>query len=253
MPSFWNTSPSSSNYASQDFSDTFSPASSNASLFRRNASGQFSDSCDPKRRNSQAGMTDALISPRHILSPSSSTILQPSQSASIVGGNDKRSTLRYVPRQTSLDSSYTSTANNLSPFSNNDRNIPMNRNPSYEMTIDSFDGNIPQELSYVTLRRPRKKPDFESSGLGNTIIRQSSNQSIEGPKTHFPLKRQMSGSSSTSTIGNLIENDIPVRSGLEYGILKDKCNNGRQNVSSVKNGSSYSSICSTLGENDENS
>ena len=255
MPSFWDTSPSSSNYASQDFTDQFSPTSSSSSLFKRNAAtkGQLTDSCDSKRRNSQARIMDALMSPRHFLSPSSSTIIQPSDFSNTVGGKDKRSTPRYIPRQISLDSSHNPNFNNSS--SNDHRNIQLNRTPSYEMTIESFECNLPQELNYVTLRRPRKTMDrikVETKDVDNEKTKQSSSLSIEGSKNPFPLKKQKSGSSSSSTIGNLAENDIPARSGLEYSILKDKRNTERPNTALVKNGSSHSSLCSTLEETDEN-
>jgi len=115
------------------------------------------------------------------------------------------------------------------------------------MNNDSFGTKLPQELNFVTLRRPYKRYDTSRPNKDEAVVNSISENC--GPSTetqvyHFPLTRQMSGSSSTSTLGggNILENDAPTRIGLDYSVLKEKCNNGRGNKSLIKSGSSYSSI-----------
>ena len=263
MPSFWNASSSEVDSSEKDFSGQFlSPTSSNTLLFRRdNSTGprKISNSYETKRSTSQAGIIDALMSPRQVLSPSSSKIIHPSQSASTVGVYSRRVPSRYVQRQVSLDnsSSDSTAANEFTPFPINDHRSSIDhRNSIYEMNNDSFGTKLPQELSFVTLRRPYKRYDTSRPNKDEAVVNSISKNC--GPITdtqvnHFPLTRQMSGSSSTSTIGggNILENDATTRIGLDYSVLKEKCNNGRNNKSLIKSGSSYSSICSTLGENEE--
>ena len=262
MPSFWNASSSEVDSSEKDITGQFlSPTSSNTSLFRRDNSigpRKISNSYETKRSTSQAGIIDALMSPRQVLSPSSSKIIYPSQSASTVGVYNRRVPSRYVQRQVSLDnSSLDSTANEFTPFPINDHRSSIDhRNSIYEMNNDSFGTKLPQELNFVTLRRPYKRYDTSRPNKDEAVVNSISENC--GPSTetqvyHFPLTRQMSGSSSTSTLGggNILENDAPTRIGLDYSVLKEKCNNGRNNKSLIKNGSSYSSICSTLGENEE--
>ena len=256
MPSFWNASSSEVDSSEKDITGQFlSPTSSNTSLFRRDNSigpRKLSNSYETKRSTSQAGIIDALMSPRQVLSPSSSKIIYPSQSASTVGVYNRRVPSRYVQRQVSLDnSSLDSTANEFTPFPINDHRSSIDhRNSIYEMNNDSFGTKLPQELNFVTLRRPYKRYDTSRPNKDEAVV---NSISTETQVNHFPLTRQMSGSSSTSTLGggNILENDAPTRIGLDYSVLKEKCNNGRNNKSLIKSGSSYSSICSTLGENEE--
>ena len=154
-------------------------------------------------------------------------------------------------------SSDSTAANEFTPFPINDHRSSIDhRNSIYEMNNDSFGTKLPQELTFVTLRRPYKRYDTsrpnKDEGAANSISK-NCGLSTETQVHHFPLTRQMSGSSSTSTIGggNILENDATTRIGLDYSVLKEKCNNGRNNKSLIKSGSSYSSICSTLGENEE--
>jgi len=247
MPSFWNTPSSSSTSATHDFTDQFSPTSSNASPFRQSTIEKLSDLGETRRSQSQAGMIEALMSPRQVLSPSSSKIIHPSQSASFVGGVPPGYASRYLPRQISLDNSQSY---------NHENKIPLNKITTNEIDHNILENNIPHELNFVTLRRPPKRLDKIKSGkekTNNELENQFLRQSIERQDNHFPLRRQTSGSSSTSTQGNLNENETPVRSGLDHNILKDKSMNGRQNRYLNKNGSNYSSFCSTFGENEENS
>ena len=112
------------------------------------------------------------------------------------------------------------------------------------------------ELNFVTLRRPAKrlgKNQPTKDRNGSEDENQNLRQSKETQANHFPLRRQTSGSSSSTTLGKLNENETPLRSGLDHNMLKDKSINGRQNRSLHINGSNYSSFCSALGENDENS
>ena len=74
-------------------------------------------------------------------------------------------------------------------------------------------------------------------------------QSVQGQTNHFQPDRQISESSSASTIGNFSENEIPLRSGLDYSVLKEKRFNGKPDKSLVNNGSSYSSVNTTTGKN----
>ena len=257
MPSFWNASSSEVDSSEKDITGQFlSPTSSNTSLFRRDNSigpRKISNSYETKRSTSQAGIIDALMSPRQVLSPSSSKIIHPSQSASTVGVYSSRVPSRYVQRQVSLDnsSSDSTAANEFTPFPINDHRSSIDhRNSIYEMNNDSFGTKLPQELNFVTLRRPYKRYDTSRPNKDEAVV---NSISTETQINHFPLTRQMSGSSSTSTLGggNILENDAPTRIGLDYSVLKEKCNNGRNNKSLIKSGSSYSSICSTLGENEE--
>ena len=247
MPSFWNTPPSSSTSATQDFSDPSSPTSSTVSPYRNHTFDKFSDNGETRRSQSQAGIMEALMSPRQVLSPSSSKIIHPSQSSNFIGGTPSGYASRYLPRQISLDNSQNFIHENRIPFS---------RTLSNETDNDLFNNNIPHELNFVTLRRPSKrlgKNQPTKDRNGSEDENQDLRQLAEGQANHFPLRRQTSGSYSTSTLDNLNENEIPLRSGLDHSMLKEKSINGRQNRSLHKNGSNYNSFCSTLGENDENS
>jgi len=247
MPTFWNTPPSSSTSAAQDFSDQFSPTSSNASPFRKNTFDQLSDSRDTRRSQSQVGMMEALMSPRQVLSPSSSKIIHPSQSASLVREVPSGYASRYLPRQISLDNSINH---------NHEDRIPLRKISANESNTQSFENKIPHELNFVTLRRPPKRLDRvqpEKDDVNGISENQILRQSMERQSNHIPVRRQMSGSSSTSTLVNVNENETPVRIGLDYNILKDTSTNGRKNTPLVKNGSNHSSFGSTFGDNDENS
>jgi len=192
-------------------------------------------------------MMEALMSPRQVLSPSSSKIIHPSQSVSLVGVIPPGYASRYLPRQISLDNSQNY---------NHDNRIPVNKITTNETDNDLFENNIPHELNFVTLRRPPKRVGNIQSDT-ERLNKESENrylrQSSERQGNYFPLRRQTSGSSSTSIQGSLNENETPLRSGLDHNILIDKSMNGRQSKNLNKNGSNYSSFCSTFGENDENS
>ena len=257
MPSFWHNSPSSSTSTTQDFSDQFSPTSSSTSLYRKNTMvpRKFTETFDAKRSNSQAGIMEALMSPRQVLSPSSSIIIQPSQSASIVGGSTKEIFSKYFPRQVSLDNSYNfSTATQATPaFPSSDvyRKIPLNKTSSYDVNNDSYEGKLSPDFNYA--RKPHKRLDTVQHFDGNKENRKkASHQSVEGQTNHFQPEKQMSESSSASTIGNVAENEIPLRSGLDFSLLKEKRINGKPDKSLVNNGSSYSSLSTTAGKNAEN-
>ena len=247
MPTFWNTPPSSSTSAAQDFPDQFSPTSSNATPFKKYTFDQFSDSGATRRSQSQVGMMEALMSPRQVLSPSSSKIIHPSQSASLVGAVPSGYASRYLPRQISLDNSKNH---------NHENRIPLRKISANESDTQLFENQIPHELNFVTLRRPPKRlgrVQTDKDNVKNESENQSLRQSIERQSNHIPLRRQTSGSSSTCNLGNFNENETPVRIGLDYNMLKDRSTNGRKNTPLVKNGSNHSSFCSTLEDNDENS
>lgn len=243
MPTFWHTTPSSENSATQDFSEQFSPASSSNSLYRKNTicPRKFKETYDAKRSNSQAGIIEALMSPRQVLSPSSSIIIQPSQSASIVGGSSKEQFPRYFPRQVSLDNSYNSnTATQASlPIPSNDgyRTIKLHKTSSYDMKNDPYEGKLSQDLTYATKPQNRLKTAQHFDG-NKEKQKKASRQSVERQTNHFQPDRQISESSSASTIGNFSENEIPLRSGLDYSVLKEKRINGKRDKSLVNNGSS---------------
>ena len=254
IPTFWDTPPSSSTSATHDFSEQFSPTSSSTSLYRKYTMGprKLTESFDAKRSNSQTGMMEALMSPRQVLSPSSSKIIHPSQSASTVGGSTKEFFSRYFPRQVSLDNSYNfSTATQASPSSDGYRKIPLNKTPSYDMKKESHEGKLSKDFNYVT--KPQKRLDTVQHFDGNEQKRKkTSSQPVERQTNHFQPERQMSESSLASTIGNFAENEIPLRSGLDYTMLKEKRINGKSDKSLVNNGSSYSSVSTTTGKNAEN-
>jgi len=208
---------------------------------------QFSDFGDTRRSQSQVGMMEALMSPRQVLSPSSSKIIHPSQSASLVREAPSGYASRYLPRQISLDNSQNH---------NHENQIQLRKFSANESDIQSLENKIPHELNFVTLRRPPKRlgrAQPEKDNVYDKNENQSLWQSIERQNNHIPMRRQMSGSSSASTLVNVNENETPVRIGLDYNMLKERSTNGRKNTPLVKNGSNHSSFCSTLGDNDENS
>ena len=257
MPSFWHTSPSSSTSTTKDLLAQYSPTSSTSSFSQCNAvnRGQSSDPFSTKRSNSQARITSPLMSPRQVLSPSSSKILYPSQSLSLIGGGNTSLLSRYMPRQTSLDSSYNSNMSNLSTLPNTDHEKEIGRTQNYEMNPELYKNKIPHELNFVTLRKPNRRSanlNNDAKGYSNENSQQPPSQATEKQENYYPLYTQMSGSSSTSTISNLIENENPATTRLDYRIRKENGSSELKNEPSARYTSSRASICSTLEDNDDN-
>lgn len=250
---------SSSTSAEKKLSDQCSPTSPFVEYNATDAPN-ISNPYGTKRSYSQTKVITAPLSPRswQALSPSASSTIQPSYSANVVGGTAvNRPASRYMPRQTSLDNPSCYTGTDLSIFANNDGGSQTS--DRFRQTMERNGNNFPPELSYATLRRPCIQNDkrYALGNLnfyldGNDNSNSFSRQSVERHVNRYPLSRQPSDCSSTSTVGTLNEGECNIKSGVSYNMLRDNRTSGLPTKASSKLESSYSSICSTLGDNDEN-
>ena len=308
MPSFRDTtSPSSTPqippqttstlFAAKTLSDhiPYSPSSSSGAIGgyddRYGKIGNTKRSYSQTRINTPSSPSaTSSTHPGHIISPSSSKIIRPSQSASIVSAeNGGIFVSRFLPpsRQASIDSSYNFNDDilrhtNDEIFGNHARD---QRASNFASAL-SGDGSYGPDLSYVTLRR--RQPNKRNSSyinkeeqLNNEIATKSNNTALSYPSIErqmsnpmFPLTRQYSGTASSSSIvDDFIDRGKNSKHGPPYCAETPSESLGRKQPTPSstdnqqqqllggvirrtpsKTNSSYSSICSsssTLAENED--